>query len=180
MDKQIEVKGLHPSIMDLIDLMSTLPGFSSYRIEGFGTDSLIIPKRKINYWISWLGTTFIQSLCYELKESGQEGKEISDIFRKGQKEMRQTLILPTELKMLTKQICELRTSLEKKLVFKNVSLERRGKILKADVKNRPVFWSKSVLIQSTSQYNVPFGGRGFFIKIKFKKNQRRFCVEFLE
>jgi hypothetical protein len=77
-------------------------------------------------------------LCDELKESGQNGKEIGEIFRNVQRKMRQILILPEGLKILTKQIGELRTSLEKKLAFKNVP-DRKGEVLKADKKNTPVF-----------------------------------------
>ncbi len=78
-------------------------------------------------------------MCDELKESGQDGKEIGEIFRNVQKKMRQILVVPEGLKISTKQIGELRTSLEKKLAFKNVPSDRKGKVLKADKKNRPEF-----------------------------------------
>ena len=142
-----------PPVMDMLDLMSSIPGFVSYRKpEGNSLHEMM--NIFIHFDLDCLGSYFIQSLCKQLELTGSNNNgTLFDQFLNVQKEVSQCSI-PCFVDtaryprvsgahtinwngveyqyVVVKQTPEMRSSLQRHICFRKVDDGHKGRILSED------------------------------------------------
>jgi hypothetical protein len=143
-----------PPVMDMLDLMSTIPAFVSYRKPHEGNSF----DKKMNIFIHFcsycIGSYFIQSLCKQLELTGSnDNVTLFDRFLNVQKEVSQENIIcivdtvryprvsgahtknwnGVEYQYVNvKQTPEMRSSLQRHICFRKVDDGQKGQIVFED------------------------------------------------
>ena len=142
-----------PPVMDMLDLMSSIPGFVSYR-KPEGNSLYEMMNIFIHFDLDCLGSYFIQSLCKQLELTGSNNNgTLFDQFLNVQKEVSQdnipclvdtarypivphALIVEKDNKYYqyvnVKQTPEMRSSLQRHICFRKVDDGHKGRILSED------------------------------------------------